>query len=83
MNKRYFRYWAENNPRNLHKRPFYILRKSLFDFTTRDNRFIPSKIYVESQMILNAKRYVEMVNTYFLPELEECETDDQTLFPVG
>lgn len=72
VNKQNFRYWAENNPRQLHERPLHSQRVTVWcavaDFGIIGPYFFEEE---ERTVTVTSDRYVHMLNTFLQPKLNE------------
>jgi len=82
VNKQNFRYWSERNPCNLHEKPLHSEKVTVWCAVS--SRGIIGPYFFENErgnaVTVNAERYIEMLQTFFLPELRDYNTDENTLF---
>lgn len=77
VNKQNFRYWAEQNPRELHEQPLHSPRVTVWcavgDFGVIGPYFFEAEGIT---VTVNSDRYVHMLETFLRPKLEEIDAED-------
>jgi len=72
VNKQNFRYWAENNPRQIHERPLHSPKVTVWCAISKFGVIGPYFFEENGQTVtVNAERYVSMLDNFFEPQLEE------------
>lgn len=72
VNKQHFRYWAENNPRQIHERPLHSPKVTVWCAISKFGVIGPYFFEENGQTVtVNAERYVSMLDNFFEPQLEE------------
>jgi hypothetical protein len=72
VNKQNFRYWAENNPRNLHERPLHSPRVTVWCAIAEFGVWGPYFFEEDGQVVtVTSARYCDMLETFLKPKLEE------------
>lgn len=78
VNKQNMRYWSDNNPRELHERPLHSDRVTVWCAMSRNGIIGP--FFFEDDnggaVTVNSQRYVNMLQTFFAPRLEEMEREN-------
>lgn len=77
VNKQNMRYWSDTNPRELHQRPLHCERVTVWCAVSRVG-IIGPYFFEENErtVTVNAARYTEMINGFFLPNLAEMDVGD-------
>ena len=81
VNKQNFRYWAENNPRELHKRPLHCPRVTVWCAVAEFGIWGP--YFFEDNNVtvtVNSDRYCEMLETFLRPKLNMLNDMDNVWF---
>jgi hypothetical protein len=72
-----FRYWAENNPRNLHQRPLHSPRVTVWGTVSRLGVVGPCFFKEGGKTVtVNSNRYCETLVKFLRPRFEEFDSDD-------
>lgn len=72
VNKQNFRYWAAENPRNLHQRPLHSPKVTVWCAVSSIGIIGPYFFESEDATVtVNAVRYCEMLENFFFPKMEE------------
>ena len=76
VNKQNFRYWAECNPRELQERPLHSPRATVW-CAVADFGVIGPYFFEEggATVTVTADRYVEMLETFLRPKLDDVDTE--------
>jgi hypothetical protein len=70
VNKQNFRYWATENPRELHQQPLHCERVTVWCGVSRTCIIGPYFFRENGRTVsVNTDRYLAMLHDYFLPEL--------------
>jgi len=77
VNKQNFRYWAERNPRELQERPLHSPRVTVWCAVV-DFGLIGPYFFEEdgATVTVTSDRYVEMLETFLRPKLDDVDTED-------
>ena len=77
VNKQNFRYWAERNPPELQERPLHSPRVTVW-CAVADFGVIGPYIFEEggATVTVTSGRYVEMLETFLCPKLDDVDTED-------
>ena len=76
VNKQNFRYWAANNPRQLHKRPLHSPKVTVWCSVSQFGVIGPYFFEDENRTVtVTSARYVVMLETYLQHRLEEMAED--------
>lgn len=77
VNKQNCRYWASDNPRELHQQPLHSEKVTVWCALSKVGIIGP--YFFENQrgqaLVINSERYVAMLREFFIPYLEENEWD--------
>ena len=74
VNKQNFRYWAENNPRDLHQRPLHSPRGTVWCAVSCLDVVGPYFFEEGGEAVtLTSNRYCEMLEKFLRPRLEEFD----------
>lgn len=77
VNKQNMRYWTDTNPHELHEVPLHCERVTAWCALSRVAIIGPHFFEEDERAVtVNAVRYREMIETFFLPQLEEMELGD-------
>jgi len=81
VSKQNFRYWAENNPRDLHQRPLHSPRVTISCAVSRLGVVGPY-FFEESGETMNvtSNRYFEMLENFLRPRFEEFDDSENFWF---
>ena len=85
MNKQNFRFWARENPQNLHEKPLHSERVTVWCAMT-SSCVIGPYFFEDDQdaaVTVTAERYNNMLNEYFLPELHRLQLTDMWMQQDG
>jgi hypothetical protein len=66
VNKQYFRYWSDENPRQLHERPLHSERVTVGSFTVIGSYFFQEEGHA---VTANSGRCVHMLHKFLAPEI--------------
>lgn len=77
VNKQNMRYWAANNPRELHQRPLHSPKVTVWCAISSVG-IVGPWFFEENQLTVtvNSNRYVSMLQDFFLPRLDEMDLGD-------
>lgn len=77
VNKQNFRYWAENNPRELHERPLHCPRVTVWCGISEFGIWGPYFFEEDNVAVtVNSNRYCVMINTFLRPKVNELNDRD-------
>jgi hypothetical protein len=77
VNKQNFRYWAENNPRNLHRRPLHNPQATVWCTVSRSGAVGPYFFEEGGETVtVNFNPYCETLEKFLRPRLEEFHSED-------
>lgn len=81
VNKQNFRYWAENNPHQLHTRPLHCPRVTVWCSVAEFGIWGPY-FFEENNVTVtvNSERYCVMLQTFLRPKLNELDDSDNVWF---
>jgi len=81
VKKQYFRYWADNNPRDLHQRPLHNPRVTVWCAVSRLG-VVGSYFFEEGgeTVTVTSNRYCEMLENFLRPRLEEFDASEDFWF---
>lgn len=81
VNKQNFRFWSDNNPRNLHEKPLHSQKVTVW--CAMSSQGVVGPYFFESEngstLTVNSERYAEMLVNFAFPALDE-HVNDRTLF---
>ena len=81
VNKQNFRYWAENNPRDLHQRPLHSPRVTVWCAVSRLGVVGPYFFEEGGETVtVTSNRYCEMLENFLRPRLEEFDDSEDFWF---
>jgi len=81
VNKQHFRYWAENNPHDLHQRPLDNPRVTVWCDVSRLGAVRPYFFEEGGETVTVASnRYCEMLENFLRPRLEEFDDSEDVWF---
>lgn len=81
VNKQNFRYWAASNPQQLHERPLHSRKVTVWCGVYVDGIIGPYFFEEDgSTVTVNSARYIEMLNTFLRPQLQEMGLDMESLW---
>lgn len=77
VNKQNMRYWSANNPRELHEKPLHSARVTVWCALSKVG-IIGPYFFEENEraVTVNSERYVNMIENFFVPNLEEIDAED-------
>ena len=82
VKKQNFRYWSDQNPRELHQRPLQSAKVTVW--CAMSSSGIIGPFYFENEreqsVTVNAERYSEMLRSFLIPQLWQHAVNDETLF---
>jgi|UniRef100_A0A2S2PZ44 hypothetical protein len=82
VNKQNCRYWAAENPRELHQRPLHSQKVTMWYGISQFG--IIGHYYFENEreeaVIINSERYLGMLQEFLIPHLEENEVDMEKIW---
>lgn len=82
VNKQNFRYWAAENPQQVHERPLHSPKVTVWCAVSQVGVIGPYFFEEDGQTTtVNAARYVSMLETFFGPELEELSEETNLIDP--
>ena len=76
VNKQNFRYWAEDNPRELHQRPLHSPKVTVWCAVSKFGVIGPYFFEDDgSSVTVNSQRYLAMLEDFFEPKLEKLSEE--------
>lgn len=82
VNKHNMRYWSADNPKELHPKPLHSPKVTVWCAVSTERIFGP--YFFEDNggntVTVTSDRYVDMLNNFFIPLLEELEIDTEQLY---
>mgnify|MGYP003623301927 CR=1 FL=1 len=81
VNRQNFRYWAHDNPRELHERPLHSPRVTVWCAMSRC--YVIGPYFFEEDGVtvtVNSIRYTHMINTFLRPELQMLNLEQDVWF---
>lgn len=81
VNKQNFRYWASENPRQLHENPLHNPKVTVWCAIGRFGAVGPY-FFEEDDVIVTvtSERYIDMINNFLIPELQRRQIDFQNIW---
>lgn len=77
VNKQNMRYWAETNPRQLHQRPLHSPKVTVWCAISSVGIIGPWFFEEDERVVtVNSDRYVNMLEEFFVPRLDEMDLRD-------
>jgi len=81
VKKQHFRYWADNNPRDLHQRPLHSPRVTVRCAVSRSGAVGPYLFEEGGETVtVTSNRYCEMSENFLRPRLEEFDGSEDFWF---
>jgi len=81
VNKQNFRYWAENNPRDLHQRPLHNPRVTIWCAVSRLVVVGPYFFEEDGETVtVTSNLYCEMLENFLRPRLKEFDDSEDVWF---
>lgn len=77
VNKQNMRYWTDHNPREIHETPLHCERVTVWCAVSRRG-IIGPYFFEENEraVTVNAARYTQMIEEFFIPKLDELDLGD-------
>lgn len=76
VNKQNYRYWAENNPRELHQRPLHAPKVTVWCAVSKFGVIGPYFFEEDGRSVtINSERYLAMLEDFFEPKFEELSEE--------
>lgn len=82
VNKHNMRYWSSQNPKELHHKPLHSPKVTVWCGVSTERIFGPYFFEDDrgNAVTVNSQRYVNMLQNFFFPLLEELEIDTNSLY---